>query len=42
MATFLIRRALTLVVTLFVVSVLAFLIPYAGEGDPPARSCGPG
>ncbi len=34
MALFLIRRALTLLVTLFVVSVLAFLIPYAGEGDP--------
>ena len=34
MVTFLIRRALTLVVTLLVVSVLAFLIPYAGEGDP--------
>ena len=34
MVTFLIRRGLTLVVTLLVVSVLAFLIPYAGEGDP--------
>ena len=34
MAMFLIRRAVTLVVTLLVVSVLAFLIPYAGEGDP--------
>jgi len=34
MLTFLIRRAATLLVTLFVVSVLAFLIPYAGEGDP--------
>ena len=34
MLTFLIRRGLTLVVTLLVVSVLAFLIPYAGEGDP--------
>ena len=34
MALFLIRRALTLLVTLFVVSVLAFLIPYVGEGDP--------
>jgi peptide/nickel transport system permease protein len=32
--TFLIRRAATLLVTLLVVSVLAFLIPYAGEGDP--------
>ena len=32
--TFLIRREATLLVTLFVVSVLAFLIPYAGEGDP--------
>lgn len=34
MVTFLLRRAATLVVTLLVVSVLAFLIPYAGEGDP--------
>ena len=34
MLTFLIRRGMTLVVTLLVVSVLAFLIPYAGEGDP--------
>ena len=34
MVTFLIRRGMTLVVTLLVVSVLAFLIPYAGEGDP--------
>ena len=34
MLTFLIRRATTLLVTLLVVSVLAFLIPYAGEGDP--------
>ncbi len=33
MLTFLIRRAVTLMVTLLVVSVLAFLIPYAGEGD---------
>jgi peptide/nickel transport system permease protein len=33
MLTFLIRRAATLLVTLLVVSVLAFLIPYAGEGD---------
>ena len=32
--TFLVRRAATLVATLLVVSVLAFLIPYAGEGDP--------
>jgi peptide/nickel transport system permease protein len=31
--TFLIRRAATLLATLLVVSVLAFLIPYAGEGD---------
>jgi peptide/nickel transport system permease protein len=31
--TFLMRRAATLLVTLLVVSVLAFLIPYAGEGD---------
>src|SRR5918994_1238610 len=34
MLTFLIRRGLTLVVTLLVVSVLTFLIPYAGGGDP--------
>ncbi|HEY5783767.1 MAG TPA: ABC transporter permease [Microlunatus sp.] len=34
MVSFLLRRAATLVVTLLVVSVLAFLIPYAGEGDP--------
>lgn len=34
MRMFLIRRAATLAVTLAVVSVLAFLIPYAGEGDP--------
>lgn len=34
MVTFLIRRGLTLVVTLLVVSVLTFLIPYAGGGDP--------
>lgn len=33
MLTFLMRRAATLLVTLVVVSVLAFLIPYAGEGD---------
>jgi len=33
MVSFLIRRAATLVVTLLVVSVLAFLIPYAGKGD---------
>ena len=33
MFAFLIRRAATLLVTLLVVSVLAFLIPYAGEGD---------
>jgi peptide/nickel transport system permease protein len=33
MLTFLIRRAATLLVTLLVVSMLAFLIPYAGEGD---------
>jgi peptide/nickel transport system permease protein len=33
MLTFLMRRAATLLVTLLVVSVLAFLIPYAGEGD---------
>ncbi len=34
MLTFLIRRTATLLVTLLVVSVLAFLIPYAGAGDP--------
>jgi peptide/nickel transport system permease protein len=34
MLRFLIRRTATLLVTLLVVSVLAFLIPYAGEGDP--------
>jgi peptide/nickel transport system permease protein len=34
MWTFLIRRGLTLGVTLVVVSVLAFLVPYAGPGDP--------
>ena len=34
MFTFLIRRAMMLAVTLGVVSVLAFLIPYAGGGDP--------
>jgi peptide/nickel transport system permease protein len=33
MVSFLMRRAATLLVTLLVVSVLAFLIPYAGEGD---------
>src|SRR5918999_776518 len=33
MLSFLIRRTVTLLVTLLVVSVLAFLIPYAGEGD---------
>ena len=33
MVTFLLRRGATLVVTLLVVSVLAFLIPYVGEGD---------
>ncbi len=31
---FLFRRSLVLVITLLIVSVLAFLIPYAGEGDP--------
>lgn len=31
---FLIRRSLVLAITLLIVSVLAFLIPYAGEGDP--------
>ncbi|HET7734785.1 MAG TPA: ABC transporter permease [Nocardioidaceae bacterium] len=34
MLVFLARRALMLGITLLVVSVLAFLIPYAGEGDP--------
>lgn len=34
MSSFLIRRAAILVITLLVVSVLAFLIPYAGKGDP--------
>ena len=34
MLTFLTRRAATLLVTLLVVSGLAFLIPYAGDGDP--------
>jgi peptide/nickel transport system permease protein len=34
MRTFLLRRTLVLAVTLFLVSVLAFLIPYTGEGDP--------
>ena len=34
MLMFLLRRSLVLAVTLLVVSVLAFLIPYAGDGDP--------
>ncbi len=34
MLIFLIRRALVLAITLVIVSGLAFLIPYAGEGDP--------
>jgi peptide/nickel transport system permease protein len=34
MLMFLIRRVFVLAVTLLVVSVLAFLIPYAGDGDP--------
>lgn len=34
MVRFLVRRTATLAATLLVVSVLAFLIPYAGEGDP--------
>src|SRR5262245_40136004 len=34
MLTFLTRRTATLLVTLLVVSLLAFLIPYAGDGDP--------
>ncbi len=34
MLIFLVRRGLVLAITLVIVSVLAFLIPYAGEGDP--------
>ena len=34
MLIFLFRRAVVLLITLGIVSVLAFLIPYAGEGDP--------
>ena len=34
MLMFLLRRSLVLAITLLIVSVLAFLIPYAGEGDP--------
>ena len=34
MLIFLLRRTLVLGITLAIVSVLAFLIPYAGEGDP--------
>jgi peptide/nickel transport system permease protein len=34
MLMFLVRRTFVLVITLLVVSVLAFLIPYAGDGDP--------
>ncbi len=34
MWVFLMRRAATLLVTLLVVSVLAFMIPYTGDGDP--------
>ena len=34
MWVFLLRRTATLLVTLLVVSVLAFLVPYAGKGDP--------
>jgi peptide/nickel transport system permease protein len=34
MLMFLLRRSLVLVITLLIVSVLAFLIPYAGKGDP--------
>ena len=33
MGMFLLRRGLVLVVTLLIMSVLTFLIPYAGEGD---------
>jgi peptide/nickel transport system permease protein len=32
--SFLIRRTAVLLITLLVMSVLAFLVPYAGEGDP--------
>ena len=42
MLMFLLRRSLVLWVTLLVISVLTFLIPYAGEGDPAERSCRPG
>lgn len=34
MARFIVRRTIFLVVTLFAVSVLAFVMPYFGEGDP--------
>ena len=34
MLLFLLRRSLVLVITLVIVSVLAFLIPFAGPGDP--------
>ena len=34
MLMFLLRRSLVLTITLLIVSVLAFLIPYAGDGDP--------
>jgi len=34
MLIFLLRRTVVLAITLAIVSVLAFLIPYAGEGDP--------
>ena len=34
MLMFLLRRTLVLLITLGIVSVLAFLIPYAGDGDP--------
>jgi len=34
MLMFLLRRSLVLAITLLIVSVLAFLIPYAGKGDP--------
>ena len=34
MLMFLLRRSLVLLITLGIVSVLAFLIPYAGDGDP--------
>lgn len=34
MARFVLRRVALLLITLFVVSILAFIVPYLGEGDP--------